>query len=220
MEVFVLRHVIPSAISSKTSTIIEKIDELIARLSDTRFKASSKNSGASSSNNTEFSVTDYFFISSYIAKKRPDIPESAIGIVIIIITVTIIVFIIIITIIIIIVLAYRSAIPSNLNKTFNKIINGYEKRRLSLLSSSPESSSAPLDYQRPHVLLVTVVADFMKILVNLLVVVALHIGVLPDFVQTLVVRLLQVPSSLSSSLLILSSSFVAVAVILDCFLWS
>ena len=56
MEVFVLRHVIPSAISSKTSTIKEKIDELIARLSDTRFKASSKNSGASSSNNTEFSV--------------------------------------------------------------------------------------------------------------------------------------------------------------------
>ena len=111
IEVFVLRHVIPAAISSKASSIKEKIDQLITHLSATRFKTSSiktssKNSGGSgngsSSSSSDFSVTDYFFISSYIAKKRPDIPESAIGTIIIIIIITIIINIIITIIIIII----------------------------------------------------------------------------------------------------------------------
>ena len=107
IEVFLLRYVIPTAISKNATSIKEKIDRLIDHLYDTRFKSSSSSGGGvgscsssssgSGSSSSEFSVTDYFFISSYIAKKRPDIPEAAIGIIIIIITIIIIIIIIIIS---------------------------------------------------------------------------------------------------------------------------
>jgi len=63
-EVFILRYLIPTAITNRAADIKEKLDLL-----------SSKMSNLNHDDNKTFSVTQWFFVSNQIAIKRPDIPE-------------------------------------------------------------------------------------------------------------------------------------------------
>jgi len=78
---------IPISIASSTASLKVKLDKLIDDIS--------RNAKAASEN--EFSITDWFYVSSMVAKRRPDIPESSI------------------------ILRYRTSNSVNISKTFNSL---------------------------------------------------------------------------------------------------
>ena len=69
LEVIMISYVIPVSIIDETNVMKKKLDQLIQDIA-------SKKDSIIDSDNTTFSVTDYLFVSSNVAKKRPDIPES------------------------------------------------------------------------------------------------------------------------------------------------
>jgi len=95
--VFLLRYIIPSAITNRATDIKEKLDLLISKLGTTGTNTTRSATNGSSSSSS-FSVTDHFFVSSFIARKRQDIPEG------------------------LLVLSYRSSIPKDVNTKFNGLI--------------------------------------------------------------------------------------------------
>ena len=154
-EVFVLRYIIPVAISNRAIDIKKKIDQLILKLSSSNYY--------DSGSGTRFSVTDWFFVSSFIAKKRPDIPESSI------------------------VLAYRSIDPNDINRKFNKLIALSEKKQ-----SDQNDANKEGDIPQHHAFLINAIIDMSAAFLNGLTLMTLQIGVLPEFIQVLIVRLTQV----------------------------
>jgi hypothetical protein len=94
--VFLLRYIIPSAITNRATDIKEKLDLLISKLGTTG--TNTTRSATNGSSSSSFSVTDHFFVSSFIARKRQDIPEG------------------------LLVLSYRSSIPKDVNTKFNGLI--------------------------------------------------------------------------------------------------
>ena len=154
-EVFVLRYVIPIAISNRAIDIKKKIDQLILKLSSSNYYDSDRSK--------RFSVTDWFFVSTYIAKKRPDIPESSI------------------------VLAYRSIDPNDINRKFNKLIALSEKK-----DSDDNDAKDRGDIPQFHVIILNAIINMSAALLNGITLMTLQIGVLPEFIQVLIVRLTQV----------------------------
>ena len=149
VEVIVLRYAIPAAISNRTAELKEKINVLISKISEI-------NNIDVNDNDTRFSVTDYLFVSSFIAKKRRDVPESSI------------------------ILQYRSTMPRDINKKFNNLINTVEAPRLTK------------NQYRGRYFIIPVLLDFTKMLIKLLTISLLQIGALPEFMQTIIIRMSQV----------------------------
>jgi len=90
LEVYVLDFLVPLTISVRTTALKEKFDKVIKNVT-------------SNMNNEDFNVSEYFFVSSTIARKRPDIPESKL------------------------ILAYKSSLPDDISTNVNKIIQGNDK---------------------------------------------------------------------------------------------
>jgi hypothetical protein len=149
VEVIVLRYAIPAAISNRTAELKEKINVLISKISEI-------NNIDVNDSDTRFSVTDYLFVSSFIAKKRRDVPESSI------------------------ILQYRSTMPRNINKKFNNLINKVEVPRVTK------------NQYRGRYFIIPVLLDFTKMLIKLLTISLLQIGALPEFMQTIIIRMSQV----------------------------
>jgi hypothetical protein len=149
VEVIVLRYAIPAAISNRTAELKEKINVLISKISEI-------NNIDVNDNDTRFSVTDYLFVSSFIAKKRRDVPESSI------------------------ILKYRSTMPRDINKKFNNLINKVEVPRLTK------------NQYRGRYFIIPVLLNFTKMLIKLLTISLLQIGALPEFMQTIIIRMSQV----------------------------
>jgi hypothetical protein len=88
VEVLIIYYIIPTSITDSTNLLRQKLDSLVSELTE---------SEEGGSNLQKFSITDYFFVSSSIAKRRPDIPESSI------------------------VLSYRTTNPTNINNCINNL---------------------------------------------------------------------------------------------------
>ena len=169
VEVVVLRYAIPAAISNRAAEIKEKLDDLISKISEL-------NDDHDDQRSKSFSVTDWFFVSNYIAKKRTDVPESSI------------------------VLAYRSVSPKDISNKFNHLIltNSNSKNHKSHNSDNNNDSSEEASHTRHYnkynglVLVMMIVLDIAQVLLKLVTVALLQIGVLPDFIQTVIIRISQV----------------------------
>jgi len=176
-EVFVLRYIIPIAISNRAIDIKKKIDQLILKLSSSNYYDDDRGK--------RFSVTDWFFVSSYIAKKRPDIPESSI------------------------VLAYRSIDPNDINRKFNKLIALSEKKH-----SDDNDSKERGDIPQFHVIILNAIIDMSAALLNGITLMTLQIGVLPEFIQVLIVRLTQVTANNAISITIIINIITIIIIII------
>lgn len=150
MEVILLRYAIPGAVSNKASEIKEKLDEFLSNVSNYSFD--------SNIHDDSFSVTDYFFISTLIARKRTNIPESKL------------------------ILLYRSDKPNDVSKKFNHLIVKHANH--GNLANSNNLIGYLISYK--------VLIDVSTMLLRGLTLVSLQVGVLPEFLQVLVIRILQV----------------------------
>ena len=87
LEILILNYMVPMSIAPSALYLKDKLDKLIDDIS-TNTKEVSDN---------QFSITDWFYVSSFTAKKRPDVPESSI------------------------VLKYRTTNSVNISKKFNSL---------------------------------------------------------------------------------------------------
>jgi hypothetical protein len=166
MEVFILRYVIPIAIANKASDIKDKLDTLIVTMSNTntnKTNSSSKGNGNDDDDDgNSFSITNWFFVSNFIAKKRPDIPESAI------------------------VLSYGSTDPNDVSRKFNRLITITNKKQ-----SNSNSNSNDNDDNTSKLIILNMIMEAVLFVIKCLTSLLLEVGVLPDFLQIMIVRLSQ-----------------------------
>ena len=89
LEILILNYMIPISIAHSALQLKSKLDKLVDDISSNSKEVSE----------SEFSMTDWFYVSSIAAKRRPDVPESSI------------------------VLKYRTASSSNISRKINSLVS-------------------------------------------------------------------------------------------------
>ena len=196
IEVIVLRYAIPAAITNRATELKEKLDILISKISNIHNTDDDDNDDSS---NKKFTVTDWFYVSNYIAKKRLDIPESSI------------------------VLAYQSVSPKDISNKFNQLMSNHHHHHHHHHHHQHQHHQHHHHHHHDNdnnrnnciFMIMIMMMDIANVLLKLMTMILLQIGVLPDFIQTVIIRITQVhilssssslSSSLSSSSLLSSSS--------------
>lgn len=102
---YILDYLIPLCIKSRADTIKTKLDIIIkdiANRSNTTTNtttAVATDSATTTTTTSEFNVPDYFFVSTNVAKKRPELLESRI------------------------ILAYKATTPNDISANVNKVLS-------------------------------------------------------------------------------------------------
>ena len=147
LEVLVMEYFIPWTIKSRAAVIKTKLEGIITTIAN----SDSVNS-VNSVNSVAFNVPDYFFVSTMIARRRPELLESKL------------------------ILAYKSTTPHDISIAINKV-----------LAVSISNDKGVLSIRVALRFLRMVLSSVALILPFLLI----QLGLLPDIVQVLVLRVLQ-----------------------------
>jgi hypothetical protein len=147
LEVLVMEYFIPWTIKSCAAVIKTKLEGIITTIAN----SDSVNS-VNSVNSVAFNVPDYFFVSTMIARRRPELLESKL------------------------ILAYKATTPHDISIAINKV-----------LAVSTSNDKGVLSIRVALRFLRMVLSSVALILPFLLI----QLGLLPDIVQVLVLRVLQ-----------------------------